>query len=93
MNNYRIFETDEFLRSVRDLDARQKAFVQLKLTQHVYPQLRVQPYFGCNVKKLKGYRPTTWRYRIGRFRIFYGIDELNRIVNILAVDDRKDVYR
>ena len=93
MTDYRIFETDEFLRNVRDLDARQKSFVELKLTRHVYPQLRVRPHFGPNVKRLQGYRPTTWRYRIGRFQIFYGIDESNRIVNILALDDRKDAYR
>ncbi len=82
-----------FCGTYRDLDARHKAFVQLKLTQHVYPHLRLQPCFGSNVKKLRGYRPTTWRYRIGRFRVFYGIDESNRIVNILALDDRKDAYR
>ena len=93
MTDYRIFETDEFLRNVRDLDARQKAFVAVKLTKYVYPQLRTRPQFGPNIKRLQGYRPTTWRYRIGRFQIFYGIDESNRIVNILALDDRKDAYR
>jgi mRNA interferase RelE/StbE len=93
LTDYRIFETDEFLRNVQDLDTRHRSFVQLKLTRHVYPQLRVRPHFGPNIKRLQGYDPKTWRYRIGRFRIFYGIDESNRIVNILALDDRKDAYR
>jgi mRNA interferase RelE/StbE len=93
LTEYRIFETAEFLRNVQSLDARQRSFVEGKLTRLVYPQLRCEPHFGANVKRLQGYRPRTWRYRIGRFRVFYGIDESNRLVNILALDDRKDVYR
>ncbi|MEI8371600.1 MAG: type II toxin-antitoxin system RelE/ParE family toxin [Planctomycetota bacterium] len=93
MTDYRIFETDEFRRNVRELDARQQSFVETKLSRYVYPQLRHQPYLGTNIKKLQGYQPETWRYRIGRFRVFYGIDEPNRIVNILTVDHRKDAYR
>ena len=93
MTDYRIFETDEFRQNVRDLDTRQRSFVEVKLKQYVYPQLRTQPHLGPNIKKLQGYQPETWRYRVGRFRVFYGIDDLNRIVNILTLDDRKDAYR
>jgi mRNA interferase RelE/StbE len=93
LTDYRIFETDEFRRNVRQLDARQRSFVETKLSRYVYPQLRAQPRSGPNIKKLQGYQPETWRYRIGRFRIFFGIDESNRIVNILTLDDRKDAYR
>lgn len=93
LTDYRIFETDEFRRNVRDLDSRQRSFVEVKLQRYVYPQLRAQPHLGPNIKKLQGYDPETWRYRIGRFRVFYGIDELKRIVNVLAMDHRKDAYR
>jgi mRNA interferase RelE/StbE len=93
LTDYRIFETDEFQRNVRNLDSRQKAFVEVKIARYVYPQLRSQPHLGPNIKKLQGYEPETWRYRIGRFRVFYGIDESNRIVNILTLDHRKDAYR
>lgn len=93
MTDYRIFETDEFRRNVRQLDARQRAFVEVKLRQHVFPQLRTQPHFGTNIRKLQGYQPETWRYRIGRFRVFYDIDDARRIVNILTLDHRKDAYR
>ncbi len=93
MTDYRIFETDEFQRNVRALDARQRAFVETKLKRYVYPQLRIRPHLGPNVKKLQGYHPETWRYRIGRFRIFYGVDESRRIVNILTLDHRKVAYR
>lgn len=93
LTEYRIFETEEFRRRLRDLDSRQGAFVQVKLQRYVYPQLRVRPHLGLNIKKLQSYEPETWRYRIGRFRVFYGIDEPNRIVNILTLDHRKDAYR
>jgi mRNA interferase RelE/StbE len=93
LTDYRIFETAEFLRNVQNLDARPKALVEIKLARYVYPQLRAQPHFGRNIKTLQGYRPKTWRYRVGRFRIFYGIDESKRIVNVLTLDDRKDAYR
>ena len=93
MTDYRIFETDEFRRNLRGLDSRQRSFVEVKLKRYVYPQLRARPHLGLNIKKLQGYQPETWRYRIGRFRVFYGIDEPKRIVNILTLDHRKDAYR
>jgi mRNA interferase RelE/StbE len=92
LTDYRIFETAEFQRNVRGLDAQQRSFAEIKLKRHVYPQLRIRPQVGPNVKKLQGYQPDTWRYRIGRFRIFYGIDESHRSVNSLAWDHRKDAY-
>jgi mRNA interferase RelE/StbE len=92
LNEYHIFETAEFRRNVRNLDAPQKSFVEAKLRQYVYPQLRARPHLGPNIKRLQGYRPETWRYRIGRFRIFYGIDDHHRIVNVLTLDHRKDAY-
>ena len=45
--------------------------ISMKLTKYVYPQLRKNPFFGTNIKKLKGYDPATWRYRIGKFRVFF----------------------
>ena len=93
MTEYRIFETDGFRRDLRSLDARQRSFVENKLARLVYPQLRTQPHCGPNIRKLRDYRPEYWRYRIGRFRVFYNIDRPSRIVTVSAMDDRKDAYR
>ena len=93
MNSYRIFETDEFQANLAKLDSGQKRFVEAKLKKYIYPQLRAHPYYGTNIKKLQGYRPDTWRYRMGEFRLFYGIDEQGQIVNILTIDCRKDAYK
>ena len=93
MSEYRIFETDEFAKRFGKLAAEPRAFLQRNLAVSVYPQLRKMPYCGPNIRKLAGYDPETWRYRIGRFRVFYMVREDARVVYILSVDDRKDAYR
>ena len=93
MSDFRIFETDEFTKQLKKLPLRDAAFLRKKLAGYVYPQIKVEPFWGNNIKKLQGYTPDTWRYRIGKFRIFYIIDEEKRIIFILTVDDRKDVYK
>ncbi|MFH0880230.1 MAG: type II toxin-antitoxin system RelE/ParE family toxin [Lentisphaerota bacterium] len=93
MNNYRVFETDEFRSRLDRLDSEQKRFVESKLKKYVYPQIKEQPYYGTNIKELQGFTPETWRYRIGQFRLFYGIDENKRIVSIVTIDYRKDAYK
>jgi len=93
LNKYRVFETDEFLERIEKLDPQNKTFIKKKLASYVYPQIKVEPFFGKNIKKLKEYVPGNWRYRIGRFRIFYTLDLEEKIIYMLTVDHRKDVYR
>ncbi len=90
---FRIFETDEFLKRIKKLASRDAAFLRRKLDSFVYPQLKAEPFWGSNIKKLQGYTPETWRYRIGRFRVFYIADHEEQVLYILTVDDRKDAYR
>jgi mRNA interferase RelE/StbE len=44
---------------------------------------------GCT--RLRG--RDDWRIRVGDYRIVYGIDDDRRVVEILAVANRRDVYR
>lgn len=92
MTEYRIFETAEFIKKLSKLNPQDKSFIQNKLNTYVYPQLKQSPWFGNNIKKLKGYDPETWRYRIGKFRLFYIIDDENHTIYLLTIDHRKDVY-
>ncbi|MBN2381324.1 type II toxin-antitoxin system RelE/ParE family toxin [bacterium] len=92
MNDYRIFETAEFTKSIAKLSPAHNEFLSKKLKEYVYPQLRNEPYWGKNIKKLRGYSPETWRYRIGHLRLFYIIDKGTKIVYILSIDLRKDAY-
>jgi mRNA interferase RelE/StbE len=90
---YRIFETRHFLRDLARLGAVAARRLEAKLREHVYPILRENPHFGPNVKRLKSWRPPTWRYRIGDWRLFYEIDEQQRIVFMTVADHRKQAYR
>jgi len=93
LNNYRIFETDEFSKALNKLTATNITFIQNKLKAYVYPQISNEPCFGKNIKKLRDYNPDTWRYRLGKFRLFYAVDHENRIVYVLTIDFRKDAYK
>ena len=44
---------------------------------------------GC--RKLTG--RDSWRIRVGRYRVIYEIDDTVRIVSVLDVGHRRDVYR
>ena len=44
-------------------------------------------------KPLSGDRKGTWRYRVGNYRIIADIQNDKLIILVLAVGDRKDVYR
>ena len=93
MSNYRIFETDEFAKALKKLSNTNISFIQKKIGSYVYPQIMNEPCFGKNIKKLRDYNPDTWRYRLGKFRLFYTVDHENRIICILTFDFRKDAYR
>jgi len=93
LSKYRIFETDEFEKKLKKLIKKDYEFVYKKLIEYIYPQIIEEPAFGKNIKKLKGYNPETWRYRIGNYRIFYSISNEERIVYILTIDKRKDSYK
>lgn len=93
MVRFRIFETDQFLEDLTGDFGTHGERVRKKLSEYVYPQLRNNPYFGKNIKKLKNYKPPTWRYRIGAYRFFYEIDETEHIVYMIVAESRKDSYR
>jgi mRNA interferase RelE/StbE len=93
LSDFRVFETEEFAKQFKKLSSRDAAFLRNKLDSYAYPQIKKEPFWGANVKKLQGYSPDTWRYRLGKFRLFYIVDTKERIVHILTIDDRKDAYR
>ena len=93
MAKYKIFETDQFTEDLLQDFEGQGSRIRKKLTEFVYPQLRKNPFFGKNIKKLRNYKPETWRYRIGKYRFFYEIDEKERMVYMIAADARKDSYK
>ena len=92
MNKFKIFETSQFLKDLQHDFSGQQERIKRKLTAYVYPQLRENPYFGKNIKKLRDYKPQTWRYRIGNWRFFYTIDEHKKLISMLTIDSRESAY-
>jgi mRNA interferase RelE/StbE len=64
-----------------------------KLKSHVYSLLKENPHFGLHIKKLKGELKEIYRYRISDYRLFYTLDEKNKVVFMLYFHHRKDAYR
>ncbi|TGK01807.1 type II toxin-antitoxin system RelE/ParE family toxin [Leptospira langatensis] len=87
---YKIAETEQFQSKLKE---RQFSHLQKKLADYVYPILKKNPFFGPNIKKLKGEFDGLYRYRIGKYRLFYLIKDNELLVIFVDVDQRKDSYK
>lgn len=92
LSDFRIFETEQFQDDLTKNLGVQEERIITKLRNIVYTQLKKQLYFGKNIKKLRGYKPYTWRYRIGNHRFFYEIDDKQKIVFMIAAETRQKSY-
>ena len=88
MSKFQVAETKTFEKSKQKID--QKLYIKIK--NIVYPQLRANPYFGTNIKKLKGEFDGYYRYRIGDYRLFYLVEEEKVLVLVVDVRHRQGVY-
>jgi len=52
-------------------------------------RLAVTPY-PAGVKKLSGRE--AWRIRVGDYRVIYDIDDKRRIIEVVAIGHRREVY-
>jgi mRNA interferase RelE/StbE len=64
----------------------------MKLGEHVDPVLEKEPHRGPNIKRLQGWGPMAWRYRVGQWRLFYTIDDSERTVLMAAIEHRREAY-
>lgn len=87
---YKIAETKKFSKEISLPNAQP---FHPKIKDVIYPQLQKNPFFGPNIKRLKGEMSGVYRYRIGNYRLFYTIDENDKTVFILHFVDRKEAYR
>ena len=89
MNDFKIAETETFSKKINS-----KKFNNLyrKIVEDIYPILKNNPFFGSNIKKLKGAYKDVYRFRIGDYRLFYKIDEQESIIFVLNIESRQDAY-
>ena len=90
MANYKIAETETFEKKIKTDKYRS---LYKKINDYIYPILRENPYFGPNIKKLKGKYKELYRYRIGDYRLFYTVSDETVIVFIIDIESRKDAYK
>jgi len=90
LNNYQIAETETFSKKINS-----KKFNHLynKIKNDVYPILKNNPFFGINIKKLKGKYKEIYRFKIGDYRLFYKIDEQNAVIFFINIENRQDAYK
>lgn len=85
---FSIAETKTFEKVKASLDAK----LYLKIKTIVYPQLRENPFFGTNIKKLKGEFEGYYRYRLGNYRLFYIVEQEKVMVFIVDIKHRQGAY-
>ena len=90
MAEYRIAETDTFQKKMESAAFRRP---YTRIVRTIYPRLRSNPYYGPNIKRLRGELSAVFRYRIGDYRLFYSIDTQRNTVFVLDLVHRKDAYR
>ena len=87
--NFQIAETNNFIKTKKDIDKK----LYNKIYNNVYPQLKSNPFYGTNIKKLKGKLEGYYRYRVGSYRLFYIIENEKVLVIITDFNHRKSSYR
>ena len=87
--DFQIAETRTFEKLKNKMDSK----LYIKIRDIVYPQLRSNPFYGSNIKKLKGEFEGYYRYKIGNYRLFYLIDNEQVLVVIVDLKHRQNAYK
>ncbi len=86
--NFSIAETKNFEKIKSKIDKK----LYDKIVNTVYPQLKSNPYYGTNIKKLKGDFEGYYRYRVGNYRLFYLVENKKVLVIVVDFKHRKKAY-
>ncbi len=89
LNSFIIAETELFVKKIQKSEFKR---IYQKIKDVVYPQLKANPFYGPNIKKLKGEFADIYRYRIGEYRLFNTIDTNKIIVFVINISHRKESY-
>ena len=89
LSKFQIAESNTFRKVKTKIDPQ----LYIKIKNIVYPQLRTNPFFGTNIKKLKGDFEGYYRYRVGSYRLFYLIENEKILVVIVDLKHRQGAYR
>ena len=85
---YELFRSQQALRQLRHLHKTQPKMIPLIISAITALSDNPRPSGAVRLVGRSG-----WRVRIGNYRVLYQIDDKNRIVTIVSVSHRRDVYR
>ncbi|MBD3843979.1 MAG: type II toxin-antitoxin system RelE/ParE family toxin [Campylobacterales bacterium] len=85
---FEIAETKNFQKIKSKLEPK----LYQKILNNVYPQLKSNPFYGANIKKLKGEFEGYYRYRVGDYRLFYIIENEKILVIVTDFRHRQSSY-
>ena len=88
LSKYQIAETKSFAKIKKKIDKK----LYSKIENFVYPQLKENPFYGSNIKKLKDNLEGYYRYRIGNYRLFYLIEDEKLIIVVVDFRHRQQAY-
>lgn len=88
LSKYQIAETRTFVKIKKKIDKK----LYSKIENFVYPQLRENPFYGSNIKKLKDNLEGYYRYRVGNYRLFYLIENDKLIIVVVDFRHRQQAY-
>ncbi|MCB1200529.1 MAG: type II toxin-antitoxin system RelE/ParE family toxin [Leptospiraceae bacterium] len=86
---FQVAETETFEKELKILHLEER-FNRAKKT--IYAMLKENPYYGNNIKKLKGKYSGFYLYRLGDYRLIYSIEENENFIFMLHAVQRKDAY-
>lgn len=89
-DRFKIAETDSFKKKIQKVEYKR---LYRKIEEYVYPLLRRNPFFGPNIKRLKGNYLEFFRFFIGDYRLFYKIYNDKIIVFTIDIVHRRDAYK
>ena len=88
-SSYKIAETETFSKKIAKPEFKK---LYRKISDYIYPMLKANPFFGPNIKRLRGKYSDYYRYRIGDYRLFNKINNKEIIIFMIDIVHRKDAY-
>ena len=90
LDKYKIAETENYSKKI---NSGKYGHLYKKIFEDVYPILKNNPFFGRNIKKLKGVYKEVYRFRTGSYRLFYKVIEKDSIIFIIDIETRQESYK
>lgn len=86
--NYEVLRSPLALRQLRHLNKTNPRLIPLVISAITELSENPRP-----IRAAKLVNRDEWRIRVGDYRVLYRLDDKNRIVTIVSVGHRRDVYR